>query len=69
MEDIITKPVCTTDTNMCCGCVGYAYVPMQRLNNTFTTAQSILRGTLFPELELTIDEYGKVCKQGGGPQC
>ena len=61
MENVVTKPQeCGS-----CGCVGYAFVPPQRLDSVFTPAEALQRGTLFPELELTIAEYGKVCKQGG----
>lgn len=49
-----------------CGCVGYAYVPFQYLNSVFSPKEALLRGTVFPELELTICEYGKVCKSTGG---
>lgn len=49
-----------------CGCVGYGYVPIQYLNETFCVEQALEEGTLFPELALTICEYGKVCKGNGG---
>ena len=49
-----------------CGCVGYAYVPIQYLNNTYSVSDSLSNGTLFPELNLNIDEYGSVCKGIGG---
>ena len=48
-----------------CGCVGYAYVPVQQLGDVFDVCSAIKNGTVFPELELGIDEYGKVCKQWG----
>ncbi|MDD6214043.1 MAG: spore coat associated protein CotJA [Firmicutes bacterium] len=53
------------DTNMSCGCVGYGYVPRQKLNCVFDAQTALKQGSLFPELVLTIDEYGKVCKGGG----
>lgn len=60
------------DNNSCpitCGCVGYGYVPEQKLECVYeNTATALERGTLFPELDLTIDEYGKVCKRTGGAQ-
>lgn len=60
------------DGNSCpitCGCVGYGYVPEQELECVYENAATALeRGTLFPELDLTIDEYGKVCKRVGGAQ-
>lgn len=54
--------------NACCvlGCVGYAYVPVQVLYDTFEPCEALQRGTVFPELELTICEYGKLCKGMGG---
>lgn len=48
------------------GCVGYAYVPPQALDNVFSPEQALEAATLFPELSLTIDEYGSVCKSEGG---
>lgn len=60
------------DSNSCpitCGCVGYGYVPEQTLNCVYeSTATALARGTLFPELDLTIEEYGSVCKKIGGAQ-
>lgn len=64
MENPIIRP--DTPTTDCCGCVGYAYVPIQKLKETYKPAVALSRGTLFPELELTIAEYGKVCKATGG---
>lgn len=46
-------------------CVGYAYVPWQVLGETFTPEKGLGCGTVFPELSLTIDEYGYICKAGG----
>lgn len=48
-----------------CGCVGYAYVPSQIFGKTYTAEQGLSNGTMFPELNLNIDEYGKVCKGVG----
>lgn len=48
-----------------CKCVGYAYVPIQVLGELYTPAKALRQGTIFPELDLTIDEYGKICKEGG----
>lgn len=54
-------------TGIACGCVGYAYVPIQRLTCVYEEAETALsRGTIFPELDLSICEYGSVCKQQGG---
>ena len=49
-----------------CGCVGYAYVPVQFLNEVYSPNEGLCNGTIFPELHLTICEYGKVCKENGG---
>lgn len=49
-----------------CGCVGYAYVPYQQLNSVYSPEEALSNGTVFPELHLTICEYGKVCKATGG---
>ncbi len=51
--------------NNSCGCVGYGYVPVQQLNTIFNADEALCKGSLFPELALTIEEYGKVCKSGG----
>ncbi len=48
-----------------CGCVGYAYVPVQELNTTYDAPAALCAGTVFPELALSICEYGKVCKEAG----
>lgn len=52
--------------NNICGCVGYAFVPVQTLNEINEPTKALKTGTIFPELELTIEEYGKVCKEEGG---
>lgn len=49
-----------------CGCVGYAFVPVQCLNDIYSVSEGFCNGTIFPELNLNIDEYGKVCKAMGG---
>lgn len=51
-------------TNIC-GCIGYGYVPPQQLNTIYSAEDALSRGSLFPELVLTIDEYGKICKSRG----
>lgn len=64
MENENNKP------NVCpgqdCGCVGYAFVPIQTLDKVYNPETALAQGTLFPELDLSIDEYGKVCKAEGG---
>lgn len=57
------KP-CTNNSG--CVCVGYAYIPIQQLEKTYTAEEALEKATLFPELSLTIKEYGYVCKQTGG---
>lgn len=47
-----------------CGCVGYGYVPVQKLNMVYCAEEALENGSIFPELVLTIEEYGKVCKGG-----
>lgn len=51
-----------------CGCVGYAYVPMQEMGDVYDPCTGLDEGTIFPELDLDMCEYGKVCKQWGGAQ-
>lgn len=54
------------ENTACCGCVGYGYVPIQTMSEVYTPADALKMGTIFPELVLTIDEYGKTCKATGG---
>lgn len=49
-----------------CGCLGYGYVPVQELSCVYDCNCAIKNGTIFPELNLDICEYGKVCKKWGG---
>lgn len=56
---------CENIVSTLCKCVGYAYVPVQVLNDTYSPSKGLMQGTIFPELDLTIEEYGKVCKEGG----
>ena len=37
---------------------------MQELDSMYDAEDALENGSLFPELVLTIDEYGKVCKGG-----
>ena len=48
-----------------CGCVGYGYVPVQQLKSVYNPAEALANGSVFPELVLSIEEYGKICKSGG----
>ena len=56
------------NNNLCFGCVGYAYVPVQELDKIFDAENALKCASLFPELVLGINEYGKVCKQTGGEE-
>ncbi len=40
-----------------CGRVGYAYVPVQRIGKVYSPAKALQQGTVFPELDIGIDEY------------
>lgn len=64
-NDLVNKPneSCPFPT---CGCIGYGYVPVQELNCVYDTDTAICSGTVFPELDLDICEYGCVCKRWGG---
>lgn len=37
--------------------VGYAYVPEQELERVYAPDDALANGTVFPELNITIDEY------------
>lgn len=58
------KPVMLCQTG--CGCVGYGYVPVQELEKIYDVDKAIVSGTVFPELDLDICEYGCICKKWGG---
>lgn len=64
------KPICPSAPvtgGKACGCVGYAYVPIQSFSTMYEDLDTALtQGTIFPELDLSICEYGKVCKKSGG---
>mgnify|MGYP002772635428 CR=1 FL=1 len=36
---------------------GYAYVPPQRMDKVYPPNKALQAGTIFPELNITIDEY------------
>lgn len=38
-------------------CPGYAYVPVQKLDKVYSPNTAIKVGTIFPELNITIEEY------------
>lgn len=37
--------------------VGYTYVPNQRMERIYSPAKAMRAGTVFPELNITMDEY------------
>lgn len=41
---------------------GYAYVPIQKFGEIYPPEEALLRGTLFPELDLPISVYGPKLK-------
>ena len=36
---------------------GYAYVPVQRLEKVYSPCKAMKVGTIFPELNITMEEY------------
>lgn len=51
-------------------CPGYAYVPIQKLEQVFEPENALMHGTLFPELYLPITVYGKCpIREQKGVQC
>lgn len=65
-ENKPTAPCCSYSP---CGCVGYGYVPDQELLCTYDVLTALEKGSLFPELSLSIEEYGKICKCCEGGNC
>ena len=39
---------------------GYAYVPVQRMDKVYSPNVALKTGTIFPELNITIDEYERL---------
>ena len=37
--------------------IGYTYVPFQRLGKLYDPETALRAGTIFPELNITLDEY------------
>lgn len=37
--------------------VGYAFVPVQRIGKVYPPAKALQQGTVFPELDIGIEEY------------
>ena len=50
------------------GCIGYAYVPVQHFNeeNVFSAENALKNASLFPELVISMKEYGNTCTAVGG---
>ena len=65
LSDKYSAPACDYP-NCNCGCVGYGYVPVQTMEDIYDCPTALEQGTIFPELALDINEYGKVCKKWGG---
>ena len=47
-----------TNNDNSCGFVGYAFVPVQTMGETYTPEESLENGTMFPELNIPMSEYG-----------
>ena len=48
-------------------CVGYAFVDPQKLTQVFEVEEALIRGSLFPELYMPINVYGKCpCREMRG---
>lgn len=37
--------------------VGYAYIPVQRMDKVYSPNKAMKAGTIFPDLNITISEY------------
>lgn len=37
--------------------VGYAYVPVQKAGELYPPKKALMRGTIFPELDISAEEY------------
>lgn len=57
---------CDSSKTPFCGCIGYGYVPVQELREVYDPEIAFMRGSMFPELDININEYGKICKMRGG---
>lgn len=51
------------ENNNCMNCIGYAYIPVQNLNQTNTPENALEQASLFPELTMTINDYGNICRE------
>lgn len=53
-----SRSSCNINESLCRNArVGYAFVPFQRLNKVYTPTKALREGTIFPELNLTIEQY------------
>lgn len=48
-----------TEISTCYNKIGYAWVPIQKFGQIYSYEDALKRGTLFPELDLPLGEYGK----------
>ena len=49
---------CENEMNRACEQkVGYAYVPVQRIGKVYPPSAALQQGTVFPELNIGIEEY------------
>lgn len=49
---------CENETSRACEQrVGYAYVPVQQLGKVYPPSTALQQGTVFPELNIGIEEY------------
>ncbi len=46
-----------------CGKIAYAYVPAQTIGELYSPHEGLKRGTVFPELDLPMEVYGKNAAQ------
>lgn len=44
--------------------VGYAYVPVQRIGKVYSPSAALQQGTVFPELNIGIEEYERGIQNG-----
>jgi hypothetical protein len=57
---------CMQDTQASCNlALAYAYVPIQKINNVYSSKEALKNGTLFPELNLPLGVYGANAFGGG----
>ena len=68
-KHIIKGVLCMPCNNYDCDpmqgmCLGYSYVPIQAIGETYCAEKALKRGTVFPELDLPLGVYGNnFCKK------